>query len=190
MAPSRPWGDAALSAEVVDAARAGEAWAFEVIYRQLAGPVAGYLRAHGATEVADLTSEVFLGVLRGIHAFRGDEAQLRSWVFVIAHRRVQDQRRAAGRARPAQRLDDGVEPVGPTDAADDALAVHSTRRVQQLCAALPPDQRDVLLLRIVADLTVPQVAEVMGKSNGAVKQLQRRGLEALRRAIGPTPVPF
>ena len=53
-----------------------------------------------------------------------------------------------------------------------------------------PDQRDVLLLRILGDLTVDQVADVLGKSAGAVKQLQRRGLEAIRRLSAREGVPL
>jgi DNA-directed RNA polymerase specialized sigma24 family protein len=50
----------------------------------------------GAREIDDLTSETFLGVVRAIPRFRGDEGQFRSWVFVIAHRRLQDERRRLG----------------------------------------------------------------------------------------------
>jgi RNA polymerase sigma-70 factor (ECF subfamily) len=62
--------------------------------------------------------------------------------------------------------------------------------VHELLAELTPDQRDVLLLRVVADLTVEQVAEVVGKPAGAVKALQRRGLAALRRLVEAEGVPL
>jgi len=58
-----------------------------------------------------------------------------------------------------------------------------TESVHRLCGALPDDQRTVLLLRILADLTVEQVAQVMGRSVPSVKALQRRGLRALRDRI-------
>ena len=61
--------------------------------------VAGFFRLQRAAEPDDLTSEVFLGVLRNLHRFRGDEAQFRSWVFTIAYRRLADERRSAGAAR-------------------------------------------------------------------------------------------
>ena len=67
-----------------------------------------------------------------------------------------------------------------------------TARLKQiaLCARLAPDQRDVLLLRIVADLTVDDVAAVVGKSRGAVKALQRRGFQALRKILEQEGVPL
>jgi RNA polymerase sigma factor (sigma-70 family) len=167
--------------EVLAAAQAGAAWAFEALYRDLAGPVTGYLRLHGATDPDDLASEVFLSVLTGAGSFAGAEPQFRSWVFTVAHRRLVDERRRAGR-RPAF-ADVGEEvllerPGG--DAEADALLALSTRRVHELCAGLPQEQRSVLLLRILGDLTVDQVADVIGRSPAAVKALQRRGLRAVR----------
>lgn len=73
---------------------------------------------------------------------------------------------------------------------DDALGQLVSERVHVLLAALAPDQRDVLLLRILADMGVEQVAEALGKTQGAVKALQRRGLEALRREISRKGVPL
>jgi RNA polymerase sigma-70 factor (ECF subfamily) len=71
-----------------------------------------------------------------------------------------------------------------------ALRALSTDRVGDLCSRLAPEQREVVLLRILGDLTVDQVAEVVGKSQGAVKQLQRRAFEALRRLLEREGVPL
>ena len=85
---------------VLAAARTGSPRAHERIFRALAPVVHGYLRLQGATEPEDLTSEVFLAVLRNLGSFDGDEPGFRSWVFTIAHRRLLDERRRAVR-RPA-----------------------------------------------------------------------------------------
>jgi RNA polymerase sigma factor (sigma-70 family) len=169
-------------------ARAGRPEAWERIFGVLAPAVAGYLRVQGAAEVDDLCSEVFLGVFRGITTFAGDATAFRSWVFVIAHRRLQDERRRRWR-RPA------VGPIGECSsgpsgcsAEDDALRQLATARVRAACARLPPDQRDVVLLRILGDLTVEVVARVLGKTPGAVKQLQRRAFEAIRKISAPEGV--
>src|SRR4051812_17089239 len=166
--------------DVLTAARAGAGWAFERLYRDLAPAVTGYLRLHGAAEPDDLASETFLGVFTGLAGFSGDEDALRSWVFTIAHRRLIDDWRR--RSRRPQLADDAgdltVHPGG--DAEDDALVRVGTADVHRMCAELPDDQRSVLLLRVLADLTVEQVAQVMGRSIGAVKALQRRGLRTLR----------
>jgi len=173
----------------LDAARAGAPWAFARLYRDLSPAVAGYLRIQRAAEPEDLTSEVFLGVFSGLDSFEGSEPQFRSWVFTIAHRRLLDERRRAGR-RPAQTwLDHDLAPTGG-DVEREAMAALEERWVIDLCARLSADQRTVLLLRIVADLTAEEVARVMGKSVGAVKALQRRGLASLRRTLAREGVPL
>ena len=68
-------------------------------------------------------------------------------------------------------------------AEDAAHAALSLARVQAVLEVLPDDQRDVLTLRVVADLSIEQVAAIMGRSVGAVKQLQRRGMVAIREAL-------
>ena len=166
--------------DVLAAAQAGAGWAFEVLYRDLSPAVTGYLRLHGAAEPDDLASEAFLGMFTGLSGFSGDEDALRSWVFTIAHRRLIDDWRR--RSRRPQVTDDAGDltllPGG--DAEDDALLRVGTDDVHRMCAGLPDDQRSVLLLRVLADLTVEQVAGVMGRSVGSVKALQRRGLRTLR----------
>ena len=166
---------------VVRAAVAGAPWALEQLWSELAPAVHGYLASQGCREPEDVTSEVFVQVFSGIGRFSGSWPSLRSWVFTIAHHRMIDDRR-----RRSVRV---VEPVGDLgdddlasapDIADAALVAVGTERVARLCARLGPDQRDVLLLRLVAGLTVDEVAETVGRSAGAVKQLQRRGLLALR----------
>jgi RNA polymerase sigma-70 factor (ECF subfamily) len=74
------------------------------------------------------------------------------------------------------------------DAAEQALARISAERVHEVLAELSEDQRAVLLLRIIGDLSLEQVAEALGKRTGAIKQLQRRGLIAVRKELGPEGV--
>ncbi len=169
--------------------RAGDERSWARLFDQLAGPVAGYLRLRGAAEPEDLTSEVFLRVARGVHAFEGSEDQFRSWVFTIAHNLVLDERRTRSRRPVTDRRE------GPNDDADrgatraaapaadiEALSrLDQEQRVEALVHDLTPDQRDVVLLRIVADLPVQSVAEILGKEPNAIRQLQHRAVEALRR---------
>lgn len=169
--------------DVLAAAQAGAAWAFEVLYRDLAPAVTGYLRLHGAAEPDDLASETFIGVFTGLGRFRGDEDALRGWVFTIAHRRLLDDwRRRSRRPQLADELSDVPDTLGG-DVEDDVLGRIGTEEVTRLCGTLPADQRSVLLLRILGDLTIEQVAEVMGRSVPSIKALQRRGLRALRAEL-------
>ena len=168
--------------ELLAAARAGQGWAFERLYGVFAPVVTGYLRLQGSPDADDVTNEVFFSAFRSIGSFSGDEGNFRSWLFTIAHRRLTDERRRLGR-RP--RLADQRDSPGPEvkggDVEEDTLRRLSTERVQQLCERLAPDQRDVLLMRMVSGLSIEQTAEALGKSSAAVKALQRRAVEAVRR---------
>lgn len=173
---------------VLAAARLGEEWAWARIYRDLAPRVAGYVRAHGAHDPEDTAGEVLLQVVRGLDGFTGDEHRFRAWVFTIAHRRLVDDLRRRAR-RPVVDVDDEVLSAvagAGGDVHDDAEAALDEQRVVAALAELAPDQRAVLLLRIVGDLTIEEIAHALGKRPGAVKALQRR---ALRRLEGAYPFP-
>ncbi|MCA1706067.1 MAG: sigma-70 family RNA polymerase sigma factor, partial [Actinobacteria bacterium] len=151
---------------ILEAARRGAGWACTRIYESLAPAVAGYLRAQGADDPDDLTSEVFLGVFGGWRSFSGNEAQFRSWVFTIAHHRMVDARRAKNRAPEVGALgDDSLAGQGPTTAGaeDQAMERLAIGEVHQLLDALTADQRDVLALRIVSQMSVEEVATALGK---------------------------
>lgn len=168
---------------VLTAAQSGGSWAFDRLYRAFAPSVVGYLRMQGAADPEDLTNEVFLNVFTAIGSFAGDEGQFRAWMFTIAHRRLLDERRRAGR-RPQmahEQANDQAHAGG--DVEDEAVRRLSVERVRTLCDRLAPDQRDVLLLRMLSAMTVEQTAEALGKSPAAVKALQRRALGAIRRLI-------
>ncbi len=177
---------------VLSAAQAGGGWAIERLWSTLAPAVAGYLRTQGVPDADDVTSEVFLGVFRGLPRFSGNEAAFRSWVFTIAHRRLQDTRRQAARRPVPTSLETTNEPAFATAAAaeDQALQRVATERVTRLCGQLAPDQRDVLLLRLVAGMTIDEIADVTGKSRGATKALQRRGIVALEKILSAEAVPL
>src|SRR3954447_4949925 len=167
--------------DVLGAARAGAEWAWERLYGDLSPRVAGYLRAHGAGDPEDLTGEVFLQVVRGLGGFAGDEAAFRAWVFTIAHRRLVDDLRRRGRRPAGPPLDEVAEPAGG-DVRDGAVARLEESAVRAAIESLEGDQRTVLLLRIMGDLTVEQVARALGKRTGAVKALQRRALKKIEVA--------
>jgi RNA polymerase sigma-70 factor (ECF subfamily) len=167
---------------VVAAARHGEGWAFERLYEALSPVVLGYLRSQGCADAEGAVSEVFLRVFRKLGDFEGTEAQLRSWVFTIAHNLLVDQRRMLSGRRADQPLHDRLELPGG-DVEDDAMTRMAEGRARQLLDLLPRDQRDVLLLRVVADLSLEEAAVAMDRTVGAVKALQHRALASLRRRL-------
>jgi RNA polymerase sigma-70 factor (ECF subfamily) len=174
---------------LVAAARSGGGWAFGRLWEELAPSVAAYLRGRGVRDADDVTSDVFLAAFRGIGGFRGDGVAFRSWLFTIAHHKGVDAHR-----RPASRevLVDavgagagrGLDLVRARSAEDVAMEqIAGDRAVRQL-ATLTDDQRAVLLLRVVADLSLAETAEVLGKPVGAVKALQHRAIARLRADLG------
>lgn len=144
----------------------------EQVYRSLAPAVLGYFRSHGASEPEDLVGDVFVGVARGLHRFRGDDDDLRRWVFTIAHGRlVDDVRRRI--ARPQSPTADPPElpaPDGPGSLDPDLV---------EALRELTPLQREVVVLRFVADLPLAAVARIVRRRIGAVKGLQSRALAQL-----------
>ena len=178
---------------VLAAAVAGAGWAFERIYGLLAPAVHGYLRSQGVDDPAGATNDVFLRVFRGIGRFDGTPTAFRSWVFTIAHHLVVDRRRFASR-RPremaAERLPEPVPEHGrhPEDL---VIARDGLDRLLGVLDLLTEDQRDVLSLRFVADLSLEEVAAAQGRTVGSVKALQHRALASVRRIleeIDGTPV--
>ena len=176
---------------LIAAAREGDEAAWTEIWGELSPAVLGYLRGSNAPDPEDVLGETFLQVARDIAEFEGSWDSFRSWAFTVAHHRLIDARRRSAR-RPMDLVAEAPEPSGPPsdDAADEAMAEIGREQVLELLGALSADQRDVLLLRILGDLSLEQVAEALGKRTGAVKQLQRRGLIAVRKALtqkGVTP---
>jgi RNA polymerase sigma factor (sigma-70 family) len=169
---------------LLEAAREGSEAAWQEIYDDLSPAVLGYLRANRAPDPEDVLSEVFLQVARDIPRFDGDQGGFRSWVFTIAHHRLIDARRHFAR-RPVELSAEPPEPVGRVadDAAQEALEKIGTDEVQRILATLSDDQRAVLLLRVIGDLSIEDVARAVGKRPGAVKALQRRGLASVKREL-------
>jgi RNA polymerase sigma-70 factor (ECF subfamily) len=173
---------------LVEEARDGSVAAFERLYRALAPQVVSYLRWHRVSDPDGLTNDVFAQVHRKLATFEGDEQGFRSWVFTIAHHRMIDDRRRTQR-QPVVAADVEVEDHRSMgDVEEDAFAVLGSDRVRELLDVLSPDQKHVVLLRVVADLSVEEVARILGKREGAIKALQHRAMASLRRHLERQPV--
>jgi RNA polymerase sigma-70 factor (ECF subfamily) len=173
-------------AEVLELARCGDDRAHDQLYRQYAPAILGYARSHGAGDPENIVGEVFVCLLRGLPSFRGDEPAFRSWLFTMVHHRLVDERR-----RRARRPEDATDPVvlatrtsgRSVPAETDTVDPIASARLQAALERLTADQRRVVVLRIIADMPVDAVARAVGKASGAVKMLQRRGLDALARDL-------
>ena len=150
-------------------------------YRALAPAVLGYLRSQRVADPEDVLGEVFLHVARDVHRFSGDDAALRRWVFSIAHNRSMDAHRKAKRDRSTpdpEAVEGRAAPVGaPSEPLDPELIA--------ALATLSDEQREVVVLRFVADLPLEAVAKITKRSPGAVKAMQHRAMDNLRKAVSP-----
>jgi RNA polymerase sigma-70 factor, ECF subfamily len=171
---------------VLAAAQEGAEWAVAVLYRSLQPQVLRFLRARVPQDAEDIASQAWLEVARALPRFSGEEDDFRALVFTIARRRLADHRRAT-RRRPVDLV--GAELLtGISDGAapDDEVLASLTgdaaaRRVAEL---LSPDQAEVVLLRVVAGLSVDEVAALLGKRPGTVRVLQHRALRRLAEKLG------
>jgi len=174
---------------VLAAAKEGAGWASTTIWVEYAPAVAAFLTARGSSEPEDLTSEVFLAVFDTLPSFNGGESEFRSYVFSIAYRRLVDELRRRSRRGAHGEWSDELDPRHSPSAEHEAHTRLGDERARALLESLPEDQRNVMVLRIIADLTIEQIAVVLDKREGAVKALQRRALESLRKKslAGRTP---
>lgn len=184
MTPARP----DLTEAVIDRARAGDRVAMRRIYDELGPRVVGYARSRGIDDPDVLANETLYRVLSGLGEFVGSGSSLRSWAFTIAHNLIVDEHRRRAR-RPVAA---GPAEFGSIVAdVDVELTVESRDERDRMLAAideLVPAQRDVLLLRHVADLSLGETAAVLGKRVNAVKQLQHRATKALAKRLDEAPV--
>lgn len=167
--------------ESLASARRGESAGFDALYNALGGPVTAFAESRGAVDAEGVTNDVFLDVFRRIDSFSGDFSGFRSWVFTIARHRLIDAHRREQRQPPIAR--DAVVEVELPSAELTALARLGDARVNELLSTLTHDQRDVIVLRIVADLSLAEVATIVDKPISAVKRLQARGLRRLQQEI-------
>jgi RNA polymerase sigma factor (sigma-70 family) len=153
---------------------------FSLVYRTYASQVQGYLAARGVEDPEAVMQEVFLAVLPRLATVSGGISGLRTFIFSVAHARMVDDHRRQSRTPLKLPFEADLDQREESSAEAQALQRVSSGEVLDLLQALPDEQREVLTLRLIGGLTVDQAAVVMGKSAGAVKQLQRRALSNLR----------
>jgi len=148
---------------------------FDKIYRYVV------LRIGNKTEAEDVTQQVFLNALQSIPSFKWKGIPFSAWLFRIAHNLVVDYLRKE-KKRATTPLDESL--VSRTT--DPQLVAEHRLDIEQLISAtkqLTEAQREVISLRFAGELSIAEVAKVMGKSQGAVKALQHSAIVALRKTL-------
>lgn len=168
---------------VIAAAKKGDPDSQTLLYENHVAMVYGYFRACGVVEIDDLTSEVFLGMLRNLHGFQGDQPEFRRWLMTIAHRRLVDnRRRQSANKTDLTDVAEFEEMSGETNVVE-LRALTVDPRLALAFSSLTDAQREVLALRFVADVSLVGVAQITNRPVGAIKSLQNRGLTKLRRNL-------
>lgn len=167
-------------AALLAAAQRGSEQAFSVLWRDVNPALLRYLRVVAAEHAEDVAAETWVQVVRGLPRFTGDEVAWRAWLFTTARRRLLDQVRLRKR-HPSEPLDE-ISPMDiPRTAAAEQVAMDNmaTESAMALLSRLPEQQAEVIFLRVVAGLDTEAVAQILGRSPGAVRVAAHRGLKKL-----------
>jgi RNA polymerase sigma factor (sigma-70 family) len=153
---------------------------FAAVYRTFSPAVAGYLRSNGVDDPEGVTHDVFLAVYPRLKSISGGAQGLRTLIFSIAHARSVDHYRRRNRDPWLVEYDSDRDHRHIASAEDEALEGSPEANALAMLDGLSEDHREVLRLRIIAELSLTQVAAIMQKSPGAIAQLQHRALTVLR----------
>lgn len=148
---------------------------FDKVYRYI------YLRLGDQAESEDLTQDVFMKALEAISSYKWRSLPFASWLFRIAHNKVIDYLRKQGNVEKV-----AVEDVTLSAESDPLLIAERNIEIERLVEGvknLSPAQREVISLRFGAELSIAEVAKVLGKSPGTVKALQYNGIAALKNML-------
>ncbi len=158
-----------------------DALTFDAVYRSFSPAVCGYLKANGVDDPEAVTHDIFLAFLPRMATIRGGESGVKTLLFSIAHARVVDHHRYRARTPVIMEYDPDSDNRTSASAEDRVIGSTTDADALSLLEVLTPEQREVLLLRVIGDLPLERVAGIMQKSVGAVKQLQRRALAVLKQ---------
>lgn len=170
-------GQAAAFQAILSAAARGDEDAFAALWRNLQPALLHYLQVIAPDVAEDIAVETWIQVIRQLGRFHGDEPAFRSWVFATARKEaVGWQRRSDNLATQPQRTGMPDRPHAVADAL-------SSRAALALIATLPPDQAEVVALRVIGGLDVAEVATITGKRPGTVRVLAHRGLRRIAQQL-------
>ena len=174
-----------VDSDVLDRARLGDRSALAELWRTHQAAVLRYLRSRRTVSPEDVASQVWVDVAVSIDRFDGGADDFRRWLFTIAHRRSVDSiRRAVRQEGLAIRAADTVAHSDGADVEQDRDA--AIDRAVALIASLPDQMASAVMLRVVNELPVGDVAAILDTTDGNVRILVHRGLARLRRKLSVT----
>lgn len=183
---------APLDEQVVEGVRSARPDALEAVYLTYAGPLLGWVCSQGTDRTAaeEVVEETFLELVRDCRSISGDARSLRAWLYQATRRNLIDHHRARARDRsiPSSEIPDHPTTDRPTEEQVTDTALEGP--VEDALQALSHSQREVVTLRYLSDLSVPEIAAVTGRSSVAVRQLLHTGRRSMARRLDrPTTAP-
>ena len=156
------------------------------LYEHYYERVARYIAARTANRdlAEDMACEVFLRAVESIGSYRERGVPLRAWLFRIAHNLVIDHYRRSAHRRTVP-IDEVMEIAGRSDPAAEVEHTLSMEQVNAMMERLNPAQREVIALRFMGGLSAEEAGAIMDRTAGAIRELQRTALKALRGLLGP-----
>jgi RNA polymerase sigma-70 factor, ECF subfamily len=170
---------------LVELARNGDKDAFGQLYDHYQPSVYRFLyyRVGSMTLAEDLTAETFFRALRSMHSFRWQGKDFGAWLMTIARNLTADHFKA-GRTRLEQTTEDMQTLDTTSDGPEiEVLSSLTNESLLRALGELPTEQRECLIMRFLQGLSIAETAEILGRSSGAVKQLQLRGVRNLAKLI-------
>lgn len=183
--PERDPGEPGDAWTIVDRVKAGDAEAFGDLYDRYVDMVFRYIhfRIGSREQAEDLTSETFVRALRRIGSVTWQGRDFGAWLVTIARNLIADHYKSA-RYRleipTADMIDADRAQDGPENYILDAM---TSATLIEAVKQLTGEQQECIVLRFLQGLSVTEVAEVMGKNDGAIKALQYRAVRALARLL-------
>lgn len=183
--------NAPLDDQTAAGVRARDPDALAAVWHALAPGLIAWLRSQLRHEqdAEDVAMATFQELVAECHRIDGGPEQIRAWLFRAAYHNLLDHRRARSR-RPEDPTDAVPEPTDADEPGDVAATADLRRRLERALDQLAPDQRTVLSLRFLGQLSAPEIAQVMDRTVGSVRQLQHRGTQRLAALIRDGTVPI
>ena len=170
---------------LVELARKGDADAFGMLYDHYQASVYRFLfyRTRSSQLAEDLTSETFFRALRSMSNFRWQGKDFGAWLMTIARNLATDHFKA-GRTRLEMTTEDMGQHDDTTEGPESAVLASLTNEILlDALTRLPNEQRDCLVMRFLQGMSIAETAQVLGRSDGAIKQLQLRGVRNLAKLM-------
>ncbi len=186
---TRDPADEAAVGRALDAARSGQALGFEWLWHRFSRQVTAFARLQGSDDPEGIANDAFAAAFGRITTFSGGSNAFVSFVFAIARNKIGDERRARRRRVITSVFDRASADRTAVDTGSAAASAEAdalaglTPETAAALRRLTDEQREIVFLRLVADLPIQEVAALTGRSLGAVKAMQHRALATMRKEI-------